>query len=163
MSVRKANLMATLALVSVATGALVVAPASRAQSAAAGEVRHVLPRLQVVRDSVSGKMRAPTHEEAAAQQQQQQTLRGGARGAAKASASMPADHPMLRVAQAPPPQARMGATGRRFDLDKMPYSVAHRGADGHVDTACVVGDDAAAKAMAGQSATATAGGHRHAH
>jgi hypothetical protein len=147
-----------IACSAVAAAAAWTAPVAWAQSAAAGEVRHVLPSMQVVRDPVTGRLRAPTHEEAAASAAQAQPAPavGAARAAAKTS-SMPANHPMARAAQAPQPQARLGAVGRRFDLEKMPYSVARRGADGTLDTVCVVGTDNADAAIAGK------GGHNHAH
>lgn len=135
---------------------------AQAATAASGEVRHVLPRLMVVKDAATGRMRAATAEEAAAMtapapQQRDSTARTSAKGSA-----MPADHPMARAAQAPQPQARLGATGRRFDMEKMPYSVARVGADGELDTQCVVGEHAADDAMSGK-AVAVKGGHRHAH
>jgi hypothetical protein len=127
-----------------------------------GEVRHVLPRLMVVKDAETGRMRAPTAEEAAAMTATApQQPNSAARAAAKSSA-MPADHPMARAAQAPQPQARLGATGRRFDMEKMPYSVARIGADGTLDTQCVIGEEAAHKAMDAK-AVAVKGGHQHAH
>ena len=94
---------------------------------------------------------------AAAPQQANSAARTAAKGAA-----MPADHPMARAAQAPQPQARLGATGRRFDMEKMPYSVARIGADGKLDTQCVIGEEAAHKAMDGKAVTVK-GGHHHAH
>lgn len=143
-----------------AAGAVAVftAQGALAQTAAAtGEVRHVLPRLMVVKDAQTGRLRAPTAEEAAAMAAPSQQAPGtAARGAAKPSA-MPADHPMARAAQAPQPQARLGATGRRFDMTKMPYSVARVGADGKLESECAVGDDAAHKALEAK------GGHNHVH
>jgi hypothetical protein len=146
-----------------AQGALAQTSAE-ATPAASGEVRHVLPRLMAVKDAATGRMRAPTPEEAAAMMATTTTPQqrnSAARTSAKGSA-MPADHPMARAAQAPQPQARLGATGRRFDMEKMPYSVAHIGADGKPDTQCVVGEDAARNALDGKTAAAK-GGHRHAH
>jgi hypothetical protein len=136
---------------------------TEATPASSGEVRHVLPRLMVVKDAATGRMRAATAEEAAAMtaapapQQRNSAARTSAKGSA-----MPADHPMARAAQAPQPQARLGATGRRFDMEKMPYSVARIGADGKLDAQCVVGEHAADEAMDGKTVAAQ-GGHRHAH
>lgn len=160
-SYRFAWLAAGAAAVFTAQGAF-AQTSTEATPAASGEVRHVLPRLMVVRDAATGRMRAPTPEEAAAMTATApQQPNSAARTAAKSSA-MPADHPMARAAQAPQPQARLGATGRRFDMEKMPYSVARIGTDGKLDSQCVVGEEAAHDAMDGKAVTAK-GDHRHAH
>jgi hypothetical protein len=156
---RFAWLAASAAAVFTAQGAL-AQTATEATPTATGEVRHVLPRLQVVKDGTTGRLRAPTHEEAAAMNTQQQPS-SAARTTAKASA-MPANHPMARASQAPQPQARLGAVGRRFDMEKMPYSVARVGADGKLDATCVVGEEAADKAMDDKAVVAK-GDHHHAH
>jgi hypothetical protein len=131
---------------------------------AADGVRHVLPRLMVIKDPQTGRLRAPTAEEAAAMtaapapSPAPTTTRSTSEGARTAKAlALPADHPIARAAQAPQPQARLGATGRRFDMKKMPYSVARIGADGTLETVCAVGDEAAHKALEAN------GGARHVH
>jgi hypothetical protein len=166
MSVRKSNLVAGLVVTVVSIGT------ASAQGANSGEVRHVMPRLQVVRDADSGQLRAPMHEEvaamarasAAAAPAQTGQQRSGA-GAAKEHSLTPADHPMVLAEQAPLPQARLGAKARRFDMERMPFSVARKGVDGTLDTACVVGEQAAVKALTGSAEVAAVAkaGHRHAH
>ncbi len=163
---RFAWLAAGAAAVFTAQGALAQTSTAQATPVASGEVRHLLPRLQVVKDAETGRLRAPTHEEAAAlawpqQPSQQQQAGASARGTAKVS-SMPDNHPMARAAQAPQPQGRLGAIARRFDPERMPYSVARVGADGRLDTACVIGEEAAGKAVDGKAVVAK-GDHRHAH
>ena len=70
-------------LVAVAAAACIGSPVS-AQTAPAGDVRQVLPSMQVVRDPVTGRLRAPTHEEVAAQaaSAQQRSVGGGHTGTA---------------------------------------------------------------------------------
>jgi hypothetical protein len=155
-------LAASAAALFAAQGALAQTSTEATTPAAGGEVRHVLPRLQVVKDAETGRLRAPTHEEAAALAAPQQQRSGaGSRAATKVS-SMPDNHPMARAAQAPQPQGRLGATARRFDPERMPYSVARIDADGKLDTACVVGEEAADKVIDGKAVVAK-GDHRHAH
>jgi hypothetical protein len=145
----------------------VAASAQSAQSApeTSDGVRHVLPRLMVVKDPQTGRLRAPTAEEAAAMTgtaspsttaSQSATAQAQSQRSAK-KLTFPSDHPMARASQAPQPQAKLGATGRRFDMQKMPYSVARIGADGKLDTVCAVGDEAAHKALEAN------GGPRHVH
>lgn len=157
---RIAWLAAGAASVFTAQGAL-AQTSNQGTQAASGEVRHVLPRLQVVKDAETGRLRAPTHEEAAALAAPQQQQAGTGARATKRVSSMPDDHPMARAAQAPQPQGRLGATARRFDDERMPYSVARIGADGKLDTACVVGEEAADKVIDGKAAVAK-GDHHHA-
>jgi hypothetical protein len=157
--------LAVTACVSVAASAQSSTQPSSAQPAeapAADGVRHVLPRLMVIKDPQTGRLRAPTAEEAAAMtaapaQSTAQSANQGANQRAAKTLAIPADHPMARAAQAPQPQARLGATGRRFDMKKMPYSVARVGADGALETVCTVGDEAAHKALEAN------GGPRHVH
>jgi hypothetical protein len=147
-------------LVAVAAAACMGSP-TWAQTAAPGEVRQVLPSLQVVRDPVTGRLRAPTHEEIAAEAAAaaQQRNAGGASGGNAAMASvLGANHPLVQRSAAAPaaPAARMGAVAKRTDISKMHYSVATRDANGHVDANCVAGESAADHALH-SSATAVKG------
>jgi hypothetical protein len=135
-------------LAAVAAAACVSSPAW-AQTAAAGEVRQVLPSLQVVRDSVTGRLRAPTHEEVAAQAAAAPAQRSAGGGNATMASVLGADHPLVQrnAAATAAPAARMGAVAKRTDIGKMHYSVATRDANGHVDAACVGGESAAEHAL----------------
>jgi hypothetical protein len=146
-------------LLAVAAVACLGSPAW-AQSASAGEVRQVLPSLQVVRDSVTGRLRAPTHEEVAVQAASDSKVaaqRGTQTGGNAAVASvLGANHPLVRsgAANAPAPTARMGAIAKRTDISKMHYSVATRGADGRLEVNCAAGESAADHALHGNAGAA---------
>ena len=151
-------------LAAVAAAACIGSPAW-AQTASAGEVRQVLPSLQVVRDSVTGRLRAPTHEEIAAQaaampkaSAQQGNASGVSGGSAAMASMLGADHPLVQrsAATTGAPAARMGAVAKRTDLSKMHYSVATRDANGHIDTNCVAGEHAAEHALHGGDKAAKA-------
>jgi hypothetical protein len=138
-------------LAAVAAVACIGLPAS-AQTASAGEVRQVLPSLQVVRDAATGRLRAPTHEEIAAQAaaaSQQRNASGAGGGNATMASVLGANHPLVQrsASATAAPAARMGAVAKRTDISKMHYSVATRGANGHVDTTCVGGESAAEHAL----------------
>jgi hypothetical protein len=147
-------------LAAVAAVACIGAPAW-AQSTSAGEVRQVLPSLQVVRDSVTGRLRAPTHEEVAAQAAKDSKAaaqRGTQTGGNAAMVSvLGANHPLVRsgAANAPAPTARMGATAKRTDISKMHYSVATPGADGRLEVSCAAGESDAEHALHGTAGAAT--------
>ena len=87
-----------------AAAAAFTAPATWAQTAAAGEVRQVLPSMQVVRDPVTGRLRAPTHEEAAAATA---PAAAAQRSAAPTQTLIAPDHPMAQMAAKPAPAARL--------------------------------------------------------
>ncbi len=136
-------------LVAVAAVACIGSPAW-AQTASAGEVRQVLPSLQVVRDSVTGRLRAPTHEEIAAQAAAAPAQRSAAGAGNTTMASvLGANHPLVQrsAAGTAAPTARLGAVAKRTDIGKMHYSVATRDANGHVDATCVGGESAAEHAL----------------
>jgi hypothetical protein len=104
---------------------------------------------------VTGRLRAPTHEEVAAQaaSAQQRSVSGGE--AARAGV-LGANHPLVQrsaSATAAPP-ARLGAVAKRTDLSKMNYSVATRDANGHIDATCVAGESAAEHALHGAAQAA---------
>jgi hypothetical protein len=137
-----------------AAAAAFTAPATWAQTAAAGEVRQVLPSMQVVRDPVTGRLRAPTHEEAAAA-----TAPAAQRSAAPRKTLIAPDHPMAQMAAKPAPAARFGAVVKRVDLSKLSYSVASRRADGTLGTDCFSGESAAEHAL--HSSLKASQGARH--
>jgi hypothetical protein len=137
-------------LVAVAAAACMGSPAW-AQSASAGEVRQVLPNLQVVRDAATGRLRAPTHEEIAAQAAAAPAQRNASGGNATMASVLGANHPLVQrsAATAAAPAARLGAVAKRTDIDKMHYSVAARDANGQIDANCVAGESAADHALHG--------------
>jgi hypothetical protein len=132
-------------LAAVAAAACIGSPAW-AQSASANEVRQVLPSMQVVRDPVTGRLRAPTHEEAAAAAT---PAAAAQRSATPKKTLIAPDHPLAQMAAKPAPAARFGAVAKRVDLSKLSYSVASRGADGSLGTDCVSGESAAEHALHG--------------
>jgi hypothetical protein len=135
-------------LAAVAAAACIGSPAW-AQTASAGEVRQVLPTLQVVRDSVTGRLRAPTHEEIAAQAASASQQRSASGGSATMAGVLGADHPFVQrsAAASAAPAARMGAVAKRTDISKMHYSVVTRDANGHFNASCVSGESAAEHAL----------------
>jgi hypothetical protein len=135
-------------LAAVAAAACIGSPAW-AQSAPADEVRQVLPSLQVVRDSVTGRLRAPTHEEVAAQAASAQQQRNAGGGGTSMASVLGASHPLVQrsAATSAAPAARMGTVAKRADLSKMHYTMATRDASGHLDTTCVAGESAAQHAL----------------
>ena len=86
--------------------------------------------MQIVKDPVTGQLRAPTAEEFQAMQEQE----------AKEKASKPA-----AAAAAPMVERRAanGAVGFQLGDEFMTYSVVKRNADGTMTTHCVTGADAA--------------------
>lgn len=115
-----------------AASAIALSPASQAADAAA---------LRVVKDPVTGQLRAPTPEEFKAMQEQEARERALTRSAAPTG-------PVLR-------RAANGAVGYRVGEAFMSFSVAKRNADGTVTMQCVPGAEAADKLLtAPQSSTA---------
>jgi hypothetical protein len=137
-----------LCLAAVVAAACIGSPAW-AQSASAGEVRQVLPSLQVVRDSVTGRLRAPTHEEIAAQAAAAPAQRNASGGNATMAGVLGANHPLVQrsAATTAAPAVLMGAVAKRTDISKMHYSVATRDANGHIEANCVAGESAAEHAL----------------
>ena len=108
--------------------------------------------LKVVRDSVSGQLRAPTGAEAQAMAEQDM-----ANLKAKGKASVG----ILTGTEAP--QQQMTASGAvRMELseDTMVYSVVKRAADGSLEMQCVTGA-AAAKKFVNSKSPATKQEHKH--
>lgn len=96
---------------------------------------------RVVRDAVTGELRAPTAEEFKAMEAAEANARRGARAI-----------PQAPVARRSP----QGAHGFRVGDQFMTYSVARRNADGTTSMVCVTGEDAAHNVLkAPQAATST--------
>jgi len=138
MSTRGLSIGRTSALALMAAGTIVAAPAS--QAAEAG--------MRVVRDPVTGQLRAPTAEEFKAMQDQEDKEKGSARSAAPAR-TMPVRNAHGGLSH---------HVGERF----MTFSVMKRDADGNMTMVCVPGAEAAEKAVNQTSPVAKEeGGHAH--
>lgn len=113
--------------------------------------------LRVVRDPVTGQLRAPTAEEATAMDERD----------AAARAAQPAAAPATGAAESAVPMEFRQSNGVRYRVGDtfLSYSVVKRSADGTLDLQCVTGEEAALKLLkAPQSATAKpAKGADHAH
>lgn len=107
---------------------LVAAPAAQAADAVG---------MRIVRDPVTGQLRAPTAEEAKAMDEQ----------AAKARADKAAADPAGTAADSPPPMEFRQSNGVRYRVGDsfLSYSVVTRGADGKLDMQCVTGKEVAEK------------------
>lgn len=104
--------------------------------------------MKVVRDSVTGELRAPTGAEAQAMVAQEK-VKG------KASVGM------LTGTEAPQQQlTSSGAVRMELSEDSMVYSVVKRADDGSLSMECVTGADAAKKLINSKS-TATKQEHKH--
>jgi hypothetical protein len=102
--------------------------------------------LRIVRDPVSGQLRAPTPEEAQAMDAQEAKARA-AKAAAAAGTAKEAPAPMeFRQAN--------GSVRYRVGDAFLSYSVVTRKADGSLDMQCVAGKDAAEKAVLDPKAAA---------
>ncbi len=113
--------------------ALAVGPCAQAADAA----------QRVVRDAVTGELRAPTAEEFQALEAAEANARRGAPAA-------PREAPVAR-------RSVHGAHGFRVGDRFMTYSVIKRNADGTTSLVCVTGEDAADRVLrAPQAATSTA-------
>ena len=134
----RVGLAAALAVVAIAS-------ASAVHAADAGMI--------VVKDPVTGQLRAPTAEEFRALE-----LQRASDEAAQAATRSAATAPAAR-------SAANGAVGYRVGDAFLNYSVVTRNADGAMTTHCVTGADAAEKLVRDpQSSTArTDKEHRHAH
>lgn len=133
---------------------IALAGASQAQSSpAADEAAAPLPAQRVVKDPLSGKLRAPEHDELAQQRESAAKTAAApsalARGAAPQSNAERRAQTMQRFAGMMPLAATNGATGRRLDTSRLSFAVARRNADGSVNADCVAGESAAVAAMHG--------------
>ena len=106
----------------------------------AAPLAQAAPGVQIVKDPVSGELRAPTQDELKAIAAQQ----------GNAMAATPARRGMFS-GTANPQQVRRanGAVSLELDESTMMYSVARRNPDGSITMECVTGADAAADAMKG--------------
>lgn len=131
---------ARLAGVGIGIASLAASPAF-AQSTAAPEVQVKAPaataaNMMIVRDPVTGQLRAPTAEEAAAlQQTPAAAARAGRAASAQASPSAP-NAPLTK-------SHSNGARGVRLTDEMATYSVATRRADGTLEIEHVEGKKAA--------------------
>lgn len=96
--------------------------------------------MRVVKDPVTGLLRAPTNEELKAQLQQE----ARARGARAASAGQ-----VGIISRTAPSLVRRADGSRKLELteDSMTYSVMSRNPDGSLNMNCVTGEDAAERAL----------------
>jgi len=123
--------MRTIALLLAALGAVPLVQACEVCEAARQEPQQVAPQaLTVVRDAETGALRAPVASEAAALQTKPRT----------AVVKTAAKQPLLR-------SYASGAHSAKLPSELASYSVAVRRADGSLDSDCVQGEDAAAKAI----------------
>ena|ERR1700712_871997 len=112
--------------------------------------------MRIVRDPVTGQLRAPTAEEYQAMQAEE----------AKASAARKAVAP---AAAAPVPVRRAdGSVKLMLDESNMSYSVVTRNADGSLTEQCVTGVAEAQKALSGKKVSVVKNGknskeHSHDH
>jgi hypothetical protein len=134
---------ARLAGVGIGIASLAASPAF-AQSTAAPEVQlkapaATAPNMMIVRDPVTGQLRAPTAEEAAAlQQTPAAAARAGRAASAQASQASPS------APSAPLTKSHSnGARGVRLTDEMATYSVATRRADGTLEIEHVEGKKAA--------------------
>jgi len=108
--------------------------------------------MKVVRDSVSGQLRAPTGAEAQAMAaQEMSSLKSNGKGAVG----------MLTGDEAPQQKiTETGAVSLELSEETMVYSVVKRAADGSLNMQCVTGADAAKKLINSKS-PATKQEHKH--
>jgi hypothetical protein len=135
-----------------------------AQSQLGSETRPAMSALQVVKDPVTGRLRAPTAEEMAAQQATTAAQSRSRSTQIPAAQMFGPDHPFTQhvASQAnAAPAARLGAVAKRADVNKMHFSMARRSANGGVETECVAGESAAAHALHNSTNTNDAKGAQH--
>ena len=96
--------------------------------------------MRIVRDPVTGQLRAPSHEEFKALQEQSRRDAAAARATGRTAASQPAMVPQV---------LQDGSVTMELDESHWSYSVATRKADGSLDLNCVTGEKAARRLMTG--------------
>ena len=137
---------AALPLAAFAVAALSAVAATSASAQA-------LQAQRIVIDPYTGRARMPEHDELAAAAAQAQAARSAARSGAKSDSSVKAllaNHPAVQKMNAVKPTATFaGSQGRQIGLDRLSFSVVRRDANGQLANQCVVGSDAADKAMHG--------------
>ena len=113
--------------------------------------------MRVVRDAVTGELRAPTHEEFKAMQEEEKAAKAAARAAGTESAEAAPAAP-TRVQRAD------GSKGMRVGDAFLSFAVVTRKADGTLAMDCVTGADAAEKVVKGKTPAAKntkERGHEH--
>jgi len=132
MSVRPFSIQTTRFALALAAATFVASPASHAAEA---------PGMRIVKDPVTGELRAPTHEEFKAMQDQQLRERALTRSAAPAAAPV-----AVRNAD--------GSVKIMLDESQMSYAVVTRNGDGSLTEHCVTGAVAASKLVSGKRSKA---------
>ena len=113
--------------------------------------------MRVVRDPVTGQLRAPTHEEFKKMQEEERAAKASApaaRATSAASASASAPVQMQRAD---------GSRGMRVGKAFMSYAVVTRKSDGSLDMDCVTGDESAQMVVQGGAVAAPAKSEGHDH
>jgi hypothetical protein len=111
------------------------------------------PGLRVVKDPVTGELRAPTGEEAAALQSAAPVDARGASVVRRGLATGKINPQRVTHAN--------GMMSLELDESTLSYSVARRNADGTTDWVCVTGPEAAAAALAAKTTSKDAKEHNH--
>lgn len=110
------------------------------------------PGMKVVKDALTGQLRAPTTDELQSTQLQQ---RGKSKSLAKPVGMLSgSETPMMSVKP-------NGTVMIELTEDTMVYSVVQKNADGSMNLQCVTGSDAADKLVNSKSATKPAQEHKH--
>jgi hypothetical protein len=109
--------------------------------------------MRVMRDPVTGQLRAPTHEEFKQMQEDERAAKASSPAARTAPASIAAPVQLQR---------QDGSRGMRVGKAFMSYAVVTRKSDGSLDMDCVTGDESAQKVVQGAVvAPAKSEGHDH--
>ena len=111
--------------------------------------------MRVVRDPVTGQVRAPTHEEFKAMQDEEKAARAAARTAGSASAGATAAPAPSQVRRAD------GSVGMRVGESFLSFAVVTRKTDGSLDMDCVTGADTAEQVVRGKAPQTKKKEHRH--
>lgn len=111
--------------------------------------------MRVVRDPVTGQLRAPTHEEFKKMQEDERAAKASA-PAARATSAASASAPVQM-------QRQDGSKGMRVGKAFMSYAVVTRKSDGSLDMDCVTGDESAQKVVQGGAVAAPAKSEGHDH
>jgi hypothetical protein len=140
---------AALAGVALAIAALTTGPAMAGDETAG---------MRVVRDPVTGQVRAPTHEEFKTMQDEEKAEKA-AKSVSRSASSAPAD------AAAATSQVRRadGSLGMRVGESFLSFAVVTRKTDGSLAMDCVTGADAAEEVVRGKTAPSKNKEQRHDH
>jgi hypothetical protein len=135
-----------LAGVALAIAALTTGPAMAGDDSAG---------MRVVRDPVTGQVRAPTHEEFKAMQDEEKAAKAVSRSAVSAPADPAATASKVRRAD--------GSLGMRVGESFLSFAVVTRKTDGSLAMDCVTGADAAEQVVRGKIAPSKNKEHGHDH